>query len=349
MSVKKKYSHLGLAIVFYLVVSNILASVAIGIASAIYSFQYVFNLARTGQIVDPSSIDPRLAAEIAARFSEEHASLINLLSMGISYFVVIPLTILFLNSRSHRDIPTIGGFKFSTPYEDSTKRKLSPGEFINFLLFMFPMGIIGSIIGNVLAFFITSVTGANMDDLLTSMLTNMSLPAVLLLSVILAPIFEELLFRYSVIGYARRYGEWNAIIVSALIFGLIHTNIFQFFYAFLLGIILGYVYVYTRRLIYTIIMHITFNFFGAFVPMLIDPTLSNEASPLMIGYNILQYVVAIIGLVLLIRFIKKGNIMESTPEAPIPGKFSIDSILNFGMILLVVVCLGLTVFIALSM
>ncbi len=349
MSIKKKYSHLGLSIVFYLVVSNILAAIAIGIASSVYTFKYLFALMQSGEIADASTMDPRLVSEIASKFSTENAALVNLLSMGISYFIVIPLTILILNSKKYKDIPIKGAFKFSTPYEDSMKKTLSPGEFFNFLMFMFPMGIIGSAIGSALAYIITAITGNNMSDLLTSMLSNMSLPAVLLLSVILAPIFEEILFRYAVIGYARRFGEWNAIIISALIFGLIHTNIFQFFYAFLLGIILGYVYVYTRRLIYTIIMHVTFNFFGAFVPMLIDPTLSGKATPVMIAYTAFQYLLAVVGLILLILFVKKGNLLETTPNAPIPGKFSKDSILNFGMIALIIVCIGLTVFIAVSM
>ncbi|WP_051206070.1 CPBP family intramembrane glutamic endopeptidase [Butyrivibrio sp. FC2001] len=344
MSVAKKYSHLGIAIVFYMILSNILASVVVAIASFIYTLFYMFSMMADGGMSTPT-IDPALATEITTRFSS-NTGMINLASMCVSYFVCIPLTILILNSRGHRDIPTLSGFKFSTPYENSLKRNLTPWEFFNFLMFMFPLGIIGSAIGAGLAYLVSLVTGNDMNNLLTSMISDMPLGLVLLLTVILAPIFEEILFRYAVVGYCRRYGEWNAIFVSGFIFGLIHTNIFQFFYAFFLGIVLAYVYVYTRRLIYTIIMHMTFNCFGAFIPLLIDPTLKNATSPGMIIYNLVQYGLAIIGFILLIMFIAKGNLLQNTPGAPIQGKFSIKSILNVGMIALILVCTGLTILIS---
>lgn len=346
MSVKKKFSHLGLSIVFYLLISNLLGVIAVSIASAIYSFLYAFNMMASGELSSPS-IDPRLAAEIAIRFTTEHSGLINLLAMVPSYFIALPLALLFLNSSKFRDIPSIGGFKFSTPYENSLKRKLTLAEFFQFFMMMFPLSIIGSMIGSGLAFIISSITGHSINDLLTSSLGTMSLPQMIILTVILAPIFEELLFRYAVIGYSRRYGEWNAIIISAIIFALIHTNIFQFFYTFLIGLVFGYVFVYTRRIIYSIILHMCFNFFGAAIPFMINPSLTeNVTNPGVIIYTFVEYGLAAIGLVFLILFIKKGNLLKNTPGAPISGKFSKDTILNFGMISLIVVAILLTIYLA---
>ena len=53
----------------------------------------------------------------------------------------------------------------------------------------------------------------------------------------------------------RRYGEKTAIVFSALAFALFHMNLFQFFYAFGLGLIFGYVYTRTSRLRYSVLMH----------------------------------------------------------------------------------------------
>lgn len=56
---------------------------------------------------------------------------------------------------------------------------------------------------------------------------------------ILAPIGEELLCRWAVLGKLAPYGRWFAVTTSALLFALIHGNLFQFFYAFGVGMVLG--------------------------------------------------------------------------------------------------------------
>ncbi len=61
-------------------------------------------------------------------------------------------------------------------------------------------------------------------------------------------------FRKEIISL-RRYGEKTAIMFSALAFALFHMNVFQFFYAFGLGLMFGYVYTRTSRLRYSVAMH----------------------------------------------------------------------------------------------
>lgn len=58
---------------------------------------------------------------------------------------------------------------------------------------------------------------------------------------ILAPIGEELLFRGFVLRTLRPYGKRFAILGSAFLFGLFHGNLLQTPYAFLMGLVLGYV------------------------------------------------------------------------------------------------------------
>lgn len=80
--------------------------------------------------------------------------------------------------------------------------------------------------------------------------------------VIVGPIFEEWLFRKQLIDHTRKYGEKTAILLSGLAFGLFHMNLFQFFYAFLLGLMFGYVYTRTSKLRYSTAMHMIINFNG---------------------------------------------------------------------------------------
>lgn len=58
---------------------------------------------------------------------------------------------------------------------------------------------------------------------------------------IFAPVTEELLFRGAVLHSLKPYGKRFAILFSALLFGVFHGNIIQIPFAFLVGLVLGYV------------------------------------------------------------------------------------------------------------
>ena len=58
---------------------------------------------------------------------------------------------------------------------------------------------------------------------------------------ILAPVWEELLFRGYILRALRPYGKRFAVLCSALLFGLFHGNLLQTPYAILMGLLFGYV------------------------------------------------------------------------------------------------------------
>jgi uncharacterized protein len=75
---------------------------------------------------------------------------------------------------------------------------------------------------------------------------DQALPALVLLAVI-APLTEEFVCRgWLMPALLDRWRPSPAIALTALIFGLMHLNPWQFFYAFYLGVWLGWVYVRTR-------------------------------------------------------------------------------------------------------
>ena len=53
--------------------------------------------------------------------------------------------------------------------------------------------------------------------------------------------------------------------MSGLVFGLMHGNLYQLFYAALLGFVLGYLYYNTGRIVYCIGIHAAINFIGSVV------------------------------------------------------------------------------------
>lgn len=75
----------------------------------------------------------------------------------------------------------------------------------------------------------------------------------------LGPVAEELLCRGLLLRMLRPWGKQAAIVVSAIAFGLLHGNIIQIPFAFLVGLVLGYVTV-EYSIIWAMVLHIINNF-----------------------------------------------------------------------------------------
>lgn len=77
-----------------------------------------------------------------------------------------------------------------------------------------------------------------------------------------APIGEELIMRGLVLqGLLQRYGPVSAVVLSSTIFGVFHGNTVQAINTFMGGCVLGWVFVETRSLRVTILMHACHNGF----------------------------------------------------------------------------------------
>ena len=176
-----------------------------------------------------------------------------------------------------------------------------------------------------------------------------------LVMVILAPIIEEYIFRRQLIDRMNVYGERLAVAVSALMFGLFHGNLSQFFYAFALGLVFGYVYLKTGRLRYSVGLHMLINFLGSVLaPALLngidfaaldeaelaDPAALTAAASQLLPFA--AYVLGMMGLALagLVLFCVKVRDVSFAPaelELPSGAKFK-TVCLNAGMILFFISC-----------
>ncbi len=77
---------------------------------------------------------------------------------------------------------------------------------------------------------------------------------------ILAPIIEEILMRgYLLNGLSANYGSIIALLVSSLLFALLHFNMVQTLSAFTCGIILGLLYLQTGSIFCCILTHAGYN------------------------------------------------------------------------------------------
>ena len=83
--------------------------------------------------------------------------------------------------------------------------------------------------------------------------------------IIVGPIVEELLFRGLLIKtMSKILPESFAVIISAILFGIWHGILVQAIYTAIMGLIVGYVYIKTKSIIYPIIIHVGNNFINGF-------------------------------------------------------------------------------------
>ncbi len=78
----------------------------------------------------------------------------------------------------------------------------------------------------------------------------------ILTCIVLAPIFEEVLFRGIIqSALSVRIGKWLALIVSSFIFGAVHIIPPQAINAFFVSLVLGYIFIRTGSLLSVIVIH----------------------------------------------------------------------------------------------
>lgn len=146
------------------------------------------------------------------------------------------------------------------PKANIEKRRLGFGKFILCLLIMYGLIGIGVIFGMILHYALTLPFSDNPLDsgLLDLMLGSNPFIRILVVG-ILAPIFEELIFRKVLIDHVAPKGELVAILASGLMFGLFHGNFQQGFFTAFVGCLFAYIYLKTGRVIYTIALHMILN------------------------------------------------------------------------------------------
>lgn len=171
-------------------------------------------------------------------------------------------SIVFLNV-----IPiTAGIFILKFPLKSGVKAMYAKPRYFGRALGMFPAGYGAAITMSLLTILLGKLfVGTPVEDSFNAtqnMFASSNMTSAVILFVhttILAPLFEEFWFRGLVLQSLRPYGNGFAIFISAILFGLTHANLSQFFYATTVGIILGYVAVQTGSVITTTVMHAMFN------------------------------------------------------------------------------------------
>ena len=241
------------------------------------------------------------------------------------------------------------------PAQKPEEHSLKTGKFLTVLPIVFFVMYTGNIIGTTLS---AILSGGKAQNALDEYATDNN-PLKVVVMVILAPILEEFVFRKQLIDRTRQYGEKLTVLLSGLTFGLLHQNLFQFFYAFGIGVIFAYIYLRTGKLRYTVLMHAIVNFMGAVIaPWILSivdldkissisaatneeaMTLILEVLPgllIMLVYAFALMGLSILGLILFILSLKK--LVWKPSENQLPQGAAVKTVYkNAGMILYIILC-----------
>ena len=124
-------------------------------------------------------------------------------------------------------------------------------------------------------------------------------------------ICEEALFRGVILNGLRKYGVWTAVLISATFFSLMHMNLQQLPYTFMLGLILSFVVYYTRNLGLSMIMHFLNNALVLIVNYITYANTGSYGSNDFVWYMILIGIAGMIIMAgisyLIINYIKKKH------------------------------------------
>ena len=118
--------------------------------------------------------------------------------------------------------------------------------------------------------------------------------------------------------------------VSALLFGLLHPNLYQFFYAFLLGILFGGLRYFTGKLWPCILLHMVINFTGSGLSLILINYFGHQAATV---WSIVLMAATVVGIVIIAHWLiarRKGFVLE--PGVYAKPRTSVI-FLNVGMVL----------------
>lgn len=276
-----------------------------------------------------------------------HDSLAYLLNFIPMYFIAFPIMML------------VGKNIEKSPPE---KHSVKPGQFVLLLIMCFAILVAGAVFGNIVNLMLGTLFGFKIDSSkLTEGIMGEGATVLSIFAVLGAPVIEEMICRKFLIDRVRKYGNGLAILVSGIVFGLIHGNFSQCFFAAGIGIFFGFIYVRTGKIQYTIALHMIINFIGSvisgailrnidyngFLEFLDNPDLkklldmASDLIPLLV-FEAFEYSLAIAGLVLLIVFRKKFTLPPA--EAPLAKGQRVQAVLcNYGSIVLICLCIALFV------
>lgn len=212
-------------------------------------------------------------------------------------------------------------------------KPMKAGEFFGILCVFLGGQAVYQVMTTSMELFLNSY-GFTMIEGLESMALDMDSFSMFLYAGIVAPIAEELLFRGLIQRTLMPYGKKLAILGSAFTFGIFHGNLLQTPYAFLVGLVLGYVAA-EYSIGWAMVLHMINNLVIADILTRLTMGLDEMAAGLIVSAII--WIFAICAIVVLIR--RRREIGAYFSAEKLNGEYLRSFFSNGGMITLMVLML----------
>ncbi len=236
---RKLYNSACLTLLFQLLISTAI--------SGVISFIYSFVLTVATLVQNPSIPMEELIEHVT---DASLNPLLLIITTTVSYLIANVLSYFIGNAMTnkHRKVKLFG------------KIQMKPLDCVLSVFAIIGIQMISALIQSL----IMSLTGlSGVDETTASILSfsdNIFQNIVLVLyTVIIAAITEELICRGVIIKAFGAKSATFALFASALVFGIMHGNFNQMFNGFLLGLVIGYAALKSRSIILPIILHMCAN------------------------------------------------------------------------------------------
>ncbi len=238
------------------------------------------------------------SAELVNDFLQNKEDMINstAFNMGYSCFVIVVALIFVIITARLMGIRVLSTVNFS-------KSNVKLG------LWAYPVGLVINTVLTAVTNIITKLfskggTTIPTADFSVDSFSAKAIILTILYLVVIAPIAEEIVFRGLILKTLSPFGRKYAIMLSALLFALMHKNIPQAVGAFAIGIVFAIVDTKANSIVPSIIMHSLNNV----LPCLMNINASINSSAVTLIYNLLVDAVVLAGIA--IAFIKGGQLFS---------------------------------------
>lgn len=158
--------------------------------------------------------------------------------------------------------------RFIAPFK-GMKRNYQSGfsllTILTLVITAFGMQFVGESIVNIISRIAPAIASSYNETISTIGIGSSYSPIMLAYVVVLGPIAEELIFRGLIYRFSRlAFPFWAANVWQAALFAIFHMNLVQGIYAFVLGLVFGYIAHRGHGIRYSVFAHIATNALGCF-------------------------------------------------------------------------------------
>ena len=223
----------------------------------------------------------QIGVSLLERFA--HIALPEQLVYMIMYIFVYPIggslaALIFYKTRKRET-----GLRLSQTF---CRPRMNAGWIIKYMIITWGLSLLMSMVTNIILQILKSLLHLNFTDISFDFGDGIGGFIVSFVSLsIFAPIFEEIIFRSAVYRHTEIMGQSFAVVFSAIVFALMHGNLEQLPYTFVMGLGFAYLFAKTRSLLIPMLLHFLTNTTTVIFTSIIGTTDTDELSTLLSNRN----------------------------------------------------------------